>query len=203
MSQENLPGNSASLPPETNDLTGLLQAWNAGDGEVLESLVPRIYGQLKQLASRHLRGERADHTLQTTALVNEAFIRLAGQNASNWESRLHFFRIASTLMRRILVDHARKKLAEKRGGHVEVLPLDDALVFTEGKSAMLVALNEALDVLAERDARQAQIVELRYFGGLSVEETAAALDIAPVTVKRDWAMARAWLLSRTQPDMTP
>lgn len=175
------------------DVTALLSQLTQGNNEASEKLIPLVYDELKRLARAYMRRERPDHTLQTTALVHEAYLRLVRQQAVNWQGRSHFFGIAAQLMRRILIDHARGHLREKRGGAKEVLPLNEALVFSPEHSEELVKLDEALARLSKLDARQSRIVELRFFGGLSVEETAEFLGISPKTVKRDWAVAKAWL----------
>ncbi len=172
----------------------MLQEWSGGNQEALDALLPLVYAELHRQASRYLRRERAGHTLQTTALIHEAYLKLIDQREVNWQNRAHFFGIAAQAMRRILVDYARGRHREKRGGIGEDLPLEEAaLVVSEGRSVDLVALDEALDRLAEFDKRQARIVELRYFSGLSIEETAEVLRISPATVKSDWNMAKAWL----------
>jgi RNA polymerase sigma-70 factor (ECF subfamily) len=178
---------------DSPDVTVLLSELTRGNQEAGEKLVPLVYDELKRLARSYMRRERPDHTLQTTALVNEAYLKLVKQKAVNWQGRSHFFGIAAQLMRRILIDHARGHLREKRGGVKEVLPLDEALVFSPEHSEELVKLDEALERLSKLDARQSRIVELRFFGGLSVEETAEFLSVSPKTVKRDWAVARVWL----------
>ena len=178
---------------DSPDVTVLLSELTRGNQEAGEKLVPLVYDELKRLARSYMRRERPDHTLQTTALVNEAYLKLVKQKAVNWQGRSHFFGIAAQLMRRILIDHARGHLREKRGGVKEVLPLDEALVFSPEHSEELVKLDEALERLSKLDARQSRIVELRFFGGLSVEETSEFLDVSPKTVKRDWAVAKVWL----------
>ena len=155
--------------------------------------MPLVYDELKRLAKTYMRRERSGHTLQTTALVHEAYLRLVKQQDMFWESRSHFFGIASQLMRRILIDHARGQLRAKRGGKKHVLPLDDAIVYSPRRAEELLNLDAALDRLSRLDARQSRVVELRFFGGLSVEETAEFLRVCSKTVKRDWSMARAWL----------
>jgi RNA polymerase sigma-70 factor (ECF subfamily) len=162
--------------------------------------MPLVYNELRRVARRYLRSERPDHTLQPTALVHEAYIRLLGQREIMWQNRAHFFGVAAQLMRRILVDHARAHQAEKRGGHKQKVPLDEALEYTADKSAELVALDEALDRLAARDPRQARVVELRFFAGLTEQETAELLGISVRTVKRDWDVARAWLYKEINED---
>ena len=178
----------------SQQITKMLQAWSDGDGEVLDKLMPVVYDELRRQASRFLSKERSGHTLQTTALIHEAYIKLMGQDQVEWKNRSHFFAIASQAMRRILVDHARTRHREKRGGAGEDLPIDDALqIPSREKSVDLVALDEALTRLAKFDARQARVVELRYFSGLSIDETAEVIGVSNVTVRRDWNMAKAWL----------
>jgi len=179
-----------SLQP---DVTMLLSQLAEGRQEAVEQLIPLVYDELRRLARSHMRHERQDHTLQTTALVHEAYLKLVRQRDMHWQGRSHFFAIAAQLMRRVLVDHARSHLREKRSGAKVVLPLNEALVFSPEHSTQLLKLDEALERLSRLDARQSRIVELRFFGGLSVEETATFLDISPKTVKRDWAVAKAWL----------
>jgi RNA polymerase sigma factor (TIGR02999 family) len=176
----------------------MLRAWGGGDREALEALVPRVYDELHRQAHRYLRGERHNHTLQTSALINEAYIHLAGQKDVQWQNRTHFFGIAASIMRRILVDYARTQQRVKRGGNNQALPLDVALsvvaeMTNEQTKIDLILLNSALDKLSEIDERQARIVELRYFSGLTLEETARVLDVSEMTVKRDWNVAKAWL----------
>ena|SRR5437879_3616927 len=175
------------------DVTTLLKELSNGNRDVLGELIPLVYDELRQLAAYHLRQERSNHTLQATALVHEAYMRLVDQRHMDWKNRSHFFGVAAHLMRRILLMHARKHHASKRGGSVQRISLDDAIVFTPEQSADLVTLDELLKRLAELDAQQARVVELRFFGGLSVEETAGLMEISTATVKRDWAMAKAWL----------
>ena len=174
-------------------VTELLLRWRAGDQACLHQLVPLVEGELRRIAHRYMRMERPGHTLQTTALVNEAYLRLVDQAQVDWQNRAQFLGVAARLMRHILVDHARELRRGKRGGGAHMLPLDEGLVFSPAKSAALVALDDALNELAGFDPRKAQIVELRYFGGMSVEETAQALGVHPNTVIRDWSLARAWL----------
>jgi RNA polymerase sigma factor (TIGR02999 family) len=175
------------------DVTQLLLQLTAGDRAVLDELLSLIYRELRGLAANYLRRERPDHTLQPTALVHEAYLRLIDQTQVNWQNRAHFFGVAAQMMRRILVDHARAHNAEKRGQEFEKLSLDENIDQAIERSAELVALDDALKALAEFDPQKSRIVELRYFGGLSVEETAAVLGVTPVTVKRHWRMAKAWL----------
>ena len=179
--------------PSHKDVTDLLIDWSKGDQEALNKLMPLVYDELHRLASRYLRHERPGHTLQTTALVHEAYLKLVNQRDANWENRVHFFAVAAHVMRQILVDYARRHHASKRGGDLYKLSLDEALVTSEEKGADLLALDEALERLAAIDPQQSRVVELRVFGGLTVEETAEALGISPRTVKREWSMAKAWL----------
>jgi RNA polymerase sigma factor (TIGR02999 family) len=179
---------------QNHSITQMLREWSDGDREALEALMPLVYDELHKQARRYLRRERQNHTLQTTALIHEAYLKLIDQREVNWESRTHFFAIAANLMRRILVDHARTKHRAKRGGSGEDLPLDEAmLVVSDEKTIDLIALDEALTRLAEFDEQQARIVELRYFSGLSLEETAAVLKVSRTTVATDWSLAKAWL----------
>ena len=181
----------STRPPE--DITQLLQALNAGEQSALNQLMPRIYHELKQIARRQLSREHSDHTLNTTALVHEAYIRLIDVNRIEWASRAHFFAIAARMMRRILIDYAVQRRAQKRGGDQVHVPLEEAALLPDGQSRELLELDDALQRLEAIDARHARVVEYRIFGGMSIEETAEALDISPATVKRDWNMARAWL----------
>ena len=179
---------------KSKEITRMLQEWSGGDRDALDALLPLVYTELHRQASRYLRRERSDHTLQTTALIHEAYMKLVDQREVNWQNRTHFFGIAAQMMRRILVDYARQRHRAKRGGIAEDLPLEKAaLVVSEEKSVDLVALDEALTRLAKFDERQARIVELRYFSGLTIEETAEVLRISPATVKSDWNVAKAWL----------
>lgn len=174
-------------------MTGLLVAWSAGDESALNQLMPIVHGELRHLARQLRRGERGNHTLQTTALVNEAYMRLVDLSRVRWQDRAHFFAMSARLMRRILVDHARSRKYLKRGGGMRQVSFDEALAVSEERGADLVALDDALEVLAAVDARKSQVVELRYFGGLSVEETAEALHVSAETVMRDWRLAKVWL----------
>lgn len=175
-----------------DDVTGLLQAWRCGDRRALDQLLPLVERQLHQLAHRHLARERQGHTLETTDLVNEAYLRLVKQEAG-FENRAHFYAIAATLMRRILIDHARRVTVSKRGGGALLLPLEEGCIVAEERAQELVALDDALTALGRVDERKSRVVELRYFAGLSVEETAALLGIHPDTVTRDWRSAKAFL----------
>jgi RNA polymerase sigma-70 factor (ECF subfamily) len=175
------------------DVTVLLAQLADGDQQAASRLVPLVYNELRKMAARYMRRERVDHTLQTTALVHEAYLKLVEQTSASWENRAHFFGVAAQVMRHILIDHARGHLREKRGGGQPVLQLDEGLVFSPEQSWELLEVDAALHRLSELDPRQGKIVELRFFGGLTVEETAALLGISPKTVKRDWSVAKAWL----------
>jgi RNA polymerase sigma-70 factor, ECF subfamily len=177
----------------TQEVTRLLAAWGDGDSAALDRLTPLVYDELRRLAHRHMGRERAGHTLQTSALVNEAFIRLIDQRDVRWQNRAHFFGIAAQMMRRILVDYARGRRYQKRGGDARRAPLDEAVMVSEERAADVVALDEALKSLCEFDPRKSRIVELRFFGGLSIEETAEVLSVSPGTVMREWTLAKAWL----------
>jgi len=179
-------------PP--SDITQLLIEMTDGNTEVVNQILPLIYSELRKLASSYLRRERSNHTLQPTALVNEAYLKLIDQKKVKWQNRAHFFGIAAQVMRRILLDHARKHTAEKRGGDAELLPIEEEiLIVSHEKSAELIALDEALENLAKIDEQKARIVELRYFGGLSIEETAEVMGVSVPTINRQWRMAKAWL----------
>jgi RNA polymerase sigma-70 factor (ECF subfamily) len=178
---------------EDNEVTLLLSALTRGDEGAASKLIPVVYNELRRLAASYMRRERADHTLQATALVHEAFLKLVEQRAVNWQSRAHFFGVAAQLMRRILIDHARGHLRQKRGGEHKKVSLDEAFIFSEQQSAELLAVDESLTRLSKLDQRQGRVVELRFFGGLSVGEAAEVLGISPKTVKRDWSIAKAWL----------
>ncbi|HEY8560249.1 MAG TPA: sigma-70 family RNA polymerase sigma factor [Pyrinomonadaceae bacterium] len=182
--------------PASQDITRLLLAWGAGDEAALDQLMPLVYAELRKLARNYMRHQPADHTLQTTALVNEAYLRLIDSSRVNWQNRTHFFAISAQLMRRILVDFARARNSQKRGGEAQKVELDEALVVASEQKTDLVALDEALKKLAEMNPRQSEVVELRYFGGLSEEEIAEHLKISVRTVRRDWSIARAWLFRR-------
>ena len=177
----------------TGDVTRALVEWSQGNQAALTSLMPRVYDELRQLARRSLRRERPDHTLQTTALVHEVYLRLVDQRQVNWHHRTQFFGIAAHMMRRILVDHARRHVAVKRGRGATRVPLEAVDQFTPALDVDLVALDEALERLAAFDPRQSRVVELRFFGALTVDETAELLNLSPATIKNDWRMARAWL----------
>jgi RNA polymerase sigma factor (TIGR02999 family) len=176
-----------------NRVTELLQGWRAGDRKALDALLPLVYDELRRLAHYQLRNERPEHTLRSTALVHEAYFRLVGQDFPQWEGRSHFFAVAAQLMRQILVDYARRHRASKRGSGACKLTLDDAVALPQRKELDIVALDDALNTLAEIDPRQSRVVELRFFAGLSLEETSEVMGIATATVQRDWTAARAWL----------
>jgi RNA polymerase sigma factor (TIGR02999 family) len=179
---------------DKKEITQFLREWSSGDREALDKLMPLVYGELRLQAARFLRRENKDHTLQTTALIHEAYIKLINQKNTDWQNRSHFFAIASQAMRRILVDHARTKHRDKRGGDDIKLPLDEALAVPEKeKSVDLIALDEALTRLQVIDEQQARVVELRYFSGLTLEDTAEVLKISRATAARDWNMAKSWL----------
>jgi RNA polymerase sigma factor (TIGR02999 family) len=175
-----------------SDITAMLLAWGEGDEAAKRRLIERVYQELRRIARRHLRRERVDHSLSPTALVHEAYLKLVDQRGAGWRSRAHFFSLAAHLMRRILVDHARARAAAKRP-RADTLALEDVDPGTPPLDLDVLALDAALERLERKDPRHSQVVELRFFAGLSVEETAVALDVAPITVKRDWALARAWL----------
>jgi RNA polymerase sigma factor (TIGR02999 family) len=179
--------------PPPNEITERLVAWGAGDRSALDQLLPVVYQELRRMAGNYLRQESPGHTLQPTALVHEAWLRLIDQTRVNWQNRAQFFGVAAQLMRRILVDHAKTKHREKRGGDAVKLSLDDAINLSHERAADLLALDYALDELARIDGRKSRVVELRYFGGFSVEETAQILGVSPETVMRDWKLAKAWL----------
>ncbi len=185
-----------------HDLTGLLIEWREGDRAALGRLTPLVYDEIRRIAHRYVQREREGHTLQTTALVNEAYLRLAGKQQINWQNRAHFFAVTAQVMRHILIDYARRRHYVKHGGEAQRIAFDEALateeavLMTKPRAAELLALDEALDELAKLDPRKSQVVELRYFGGLSLDETAEALEISPMTVRRDWRVAKAWLFRR-------
>lgn len=181
-------------PPSPHEVTQLLIDWSQGDRAALDRLMPLVYDELRRLAHHYMSRERPGHTLQTTALVNEVYLRLVDQKSVSWQNRAHFFGIAARLMRQILVDHARKNGYAKRGGGARKVTLEESAVLSPEQAADLVALDEALESLAATDPRKCQVVELRYFGGLKVDEIAEVLKVSPVTVMRDWSMAKAWLL---------
>jgi RNA polymerase sigma factor (TIGR02999 family) len=181
------------LVSTVQDVTQLLVNWSNGDKEALEDLTPLVYAELRRLANRYLRRERPDHTLQSTALVHEAYLRLIDSNNVQWQNRAHFFAVSAQLIRHILIDHARARQAEKRGSGGLKLSLDEAIATPGEKDMDLVALDDALKDLAKIDPEQSRIVELRFFAGLSIEETAEVVGVSPATVKREWTTAKAWL----------
>jgi len=177
-------------------VTQLLFDWQQGDQSALKKLTPLIYDELRRMAHRYVQHERNGHTLQTTALVHEAYLRLAGHETPEWQNRSHFFAVTAQVMRHILIDHARRRRYLKHGGQFQQVSMAEALLMSEDRAAELVALDEALDELKNFDPRKSKVVELRYFGGLSLEETAQALEISLMTVRRDWRAAKAWLFRR-------
>jgi len=179
--------------PESHEVTGLLLAWSEGDKDAFDRLMPLVYEELHRLAQSYMRRERANQTLQTTALIHEAYLRLIDASRVQWQNRAHFFGVAARLMRQILVAFARERGYQKRGGGANQVSLDEAMVIDEGRGEDLVALDEGLGALAQFDVRKAQVVEMRFFGGLTEEEIAAALGVSPETVRRDWRLARSWL----------
>ena len=179
----------------------LLADWGHGNEEAREALIPVVYNELRRQARRHLRGERPDHTLESAALVNEAYLRLVRQDAPQWQNRAHFFGVAAQLMRHILVDHARKRIAAKRGAGAPLLALDPELAPAQKPGIDLVALDDALAKLGAIDPQQTRLIELRFFGGLSIEEAAVVLCVSPATVKREWVTARAWLRRELKRDV--
>jgi RNA polymerase sigma factor (TIGR02999 family) len=181
------------MPGGPEDVTQLLLAWSGGDQEALGRLIPLVEDELRRLAHAYMAGERPGHTLQTTALLNEAYLRLVDSQRVRWQNRAHFFAVSAQLMRRVLVDFARARRREKRGGDRVQVSLDEALDVSQRRDPDLIALDDALQALAAFDERKSKVVELRFFGGLSVEETAEALGVAPITVLRDWKMAKVWL----------
>jgi RNA polymerase sigma factor (TIGR02999 family) len=180
-------------PASSERVSKLLLNWGQGDQGAREALIPLVYDELRRLARRYLRRERPDHTLQSAALVNEAYLRLIRQDQPQWQNRAHFFGVAAQLMRHILVDHARNRAAAKRGAGAPRLTLDPDVALPQARDVDLVALDDALNQLAALDPQQSRLVELRFFGGLSIEETSVVLGVSPSTVKREWATARAWL----------
>jgi RNA polymerase sigma-70 factor (ECF subfamily) len=178
----------------SQEISQLLRAWSEGDRTALDKLLPLVYDELRRMARRHMDRQQAGHTLQTTALIHEAYLKLIDQKEAHWRNRAHFFGVAAKAMRSILVDYARASHAAKRGGEAVLVSLDEAAVASDERAAELVALDDALASLAAIDRRKCQVVELRYFGGLSVEETAEVLKVSVETVARDWRLARTWLL---------
>jgi len=187
-----------NAPP---DITGLLLDWQAGDADAVDRLLPHVYEELRRVAHRQLRSERGDHTLSTTALVHEAYVRLVDQTRVRWVDRSHFFAIASRAMRRVLVDYARQHRAAKRGGEPRPVTLDEAAIAIEGRTETLIALDESLTRLAVLNERLCRVVECRFFGGLTEEETAVVLQVTSRTVRRDWVKAKGWLFQEMQADV--
>jgi RNA polymerase sigma factor (TIGR02999 family) len=192
MTKPTRPDGDESKASPCGEVSGLLRAWGDGDRGALDRLTPIVYDELRRLARLYMRRERPGHSLQATALVNEAYVRLVDYKGMQWQNRAHFFAVSAQLMRRILVDHARRHNL-KRGGGVQHVSLDETAVVDGDRAADLVALDDAMDAMARLDARKVQVVEMRFFGGLSVEETAEVLKVSPVTVMRDWSTAKAWL----------
>ena len=185
---------------EQRDVTGLLHEWRQGDAAAFDKLMPLVYEEMRHIAHRYMQQERAGHTLQTTALINEAYVRLVGQQKIEWRNRSHFFAVTAQVMRHVLIDHARRLHYAKRGGSSRRVSLAETDAMTVERAAELVALDEALRELARLDPRKSNVVELRYFGGLSLEETAEVLDISLMTVRRDWRAAKAWLYKKVISD---
>ncbi len=181
-----------------SELTLLLDEWKRGDSSALQKLTPLIYDELRRLAHRYARRERNGHTLETTALVNEAYLRLAGDATPDWQNRNHFFAVTAQVMRHILIDHARRRRSLKHGGDAQQVSLGDAALMADERARELIALDQALDELALLDARKSDVVQLRYFGGLSLEEAAETLGVSVMTVRRDWRAAKAWLFKRLE-----
>lgn len=181
------------MPAFPQEITQLLLGWSQGDQVALDQLIPLVYPELRKLARRYMRRESPEHTLQTSALINEAYLRLVDQQSVEWQDRAHFFAMAAQVMRHILIDHARSHLSAKRGAGAPHVPLDEVSVIRQERAMELVALDDALTSLTKIDERKSKIVEMRFFGGLSVEETAESLDLSPVTVMREWRAAKAWL----------
>ena len=177
-----------------NDITLLLLKWSKGDRDALEQLMPTVYPELRRIARRYMSRENSQHTLQTSALINEAYLRLVDKHAVQWQDRAHFFAVAAQVMRHILIDHARRYTYGKRGAGARHVALDDVAVLKQERAAEFVALDAALEALAKIDPRKALVVELRFFGGLTVDETAEVMKLSPITIKREWRAARAWLL---------
>lgn len=181
------------MSEERNEISLILRDWSAGDRESAEALLSLVYDKLREIAAQYLRKERSNHTLQPTALVHEAYLKLVDLSGVSWQGRAHFFAVASKVMRHILVDHARARLSEKRGGDMQRVAIEDLVRFSKKPDVDLLALDEALTRLAAIDEQQSKIVELRFFGGLSIEETAHILGVSPATVKREWVLAKTWL----------
>jgi RNA polymerase sigma factor (TIGR02999 family) len=185
-------------PPSPSEVTQLLKDWSSGDPEALDRLIPIVYAELRAIAARYLRRERRDHTLQPTALVNEAYLRLIDQKQVQWQNRAHFIGVAAQMMRRILVDHAKSHNRAKRGGGAQRVSLDEAMAVSDERATDLLELDSALTALATFDDRKSRVVEMRYFGGLTVEETAEVLKVSEMTVAREWKLAKAWLYTHIE-----
>lgn len=181
---------------QPQEITRILKAWSSGRPEAVDDLMPLVYEALRKVAAQYLRRQRPDHTLQPTALVNEAYLKLIDISEVDWNDRAHFFAVASQTMRHILVDHARSQARKKRGGSLQKLSLDEAISFSKEREVDLLSLDEALQELAKLDEQQAKIIELRFFGGLTIDETAHVVGISPATVKREWVMAKSWLFRK-------
>lgn len=190
------PWTRTMMTLSTPGLTELLSDWQQGDQSALNKLTPLVYDELRRMAHRYVQRERNGHTLETTALVNEAYLRLAGQKKIEWQNRAHFFAVTAQVMRHILIDHARRRQYAKHGGDARQVSMEEAESMSQERASELVALDEALDELTKLDARKSRVVELRYFGGLDLEETADVLDVSVMTVRRDWRAAKAWLYRR-------
>ena len=190
------------MDASSQSVSHLLLRWSDGDSAALDQLMPLVYRELRRMASRYMRQQPTGHTLQTTALIHEAYLRLIGPEEKRWENRAHFFGVAAQAMRHILIDHARTQSRDKRGGGAGAVPLDDVLTICTERSAELVALDDALTELAKLDARQSKVVELRFFGGLTEEEIAEVLKVSPRTVSSDWSLARSWLLRELDKTVT-
>ena len=195
-----MPEPSPTRQEDTSETTQLLRAWAGGDAQALEELTPRVYRALRRIAQHHLRNERPGNSLQATDMVHEAYLELIDIRNVDWQHRAHFFAVSAQIMRHILLDRARRRVAAKRGGHAERVDLDELPDLSRDRSGELIALEDALNTLAANDARKARVVELRFFGGLSVEETAAVLGVSRETVMRDWKFARAWLQAELSGD---
>ncbi len=191
-----LPASDVMMMAATSGVTQLLNDWQGGDRSALDKLTPLIYDELRRIAHRYVQRERNRHTLQTTALINEAYLRLAGNETPAWQNRSHFFAVTAQVMRHILIDHARRRRFLKHGGELQQVPLEEASLMSAERAAELIALDEALDELKQLDPRKSDVVELRYFGGLSLEEAANVLGVSVMTVRRDWRAAKAWLFRR-------
>ena len=190
----------ANVSEEQKQISVILKDWSGGNRASADVLLSLVYDELRKIAAQYLRKERSDHTLQPTALVHEAYLKLVDISDISWQNRAHFFAVSSNVMRHILVDHARARLSDKRGGAAQRIALEDAISFSNEPDVDLIALDEALKQLAEFDEQQSRLVELRFFGGLTIEETAEVLNISPATVKREWTMAKAWLFRRMKFD---